>query len=217
VRLADRQSQIVIVDDDASILRAFSKQVALMGHAVTTFQNAADALLHVRGQGADCILLDLNMPGLSGLELQKALTELSTPLPVIFISGAANVQTSVAAMRGGASHFLEKPIEFDDLKLAISEALETGAKTAQETESINECKRRYASLTPRQQAVFAELMTGASNKVIAARLEIGERTVKAHRHALMERLEARNTADILKIGFVLGIADPSPTGASEDN
>ena len=176
-------ARIVIVDDDPSVLAALAKQIALMGHEVTPFEDPALALQHLRQSRGDCLILDLNMPELTGLEVQEELADLRVPVGIIFVSGAATVQSSVSAMRGGATHFLEKPIEYDDLSAAVDEALAKVRNARRETEAKADAERRYHNLTERQQAVFREILTGAPNKVIAHRLNIGERTVKAHRQA----------------------------------
>ena len=195
----------MVVDDDQSILKAFTKQIELMGHSVRAFADPLEALDHLKIQAADCLVVDLNMPGISGLELQLAIAELKPTVPTVFVSGAASVQSSVAAMRGGACHFLEKPVEFEDLKAAIAEATEKAAEAALTVRDTLNAQAQYDELTPRQQAVFLELLKGAPNKVVAFRLGISERTVKAHRQALMERLGATSISDLVtfakKIGF----------------
>ena len=197
--------RVVVVDDDQSILKAFTKQIELMGHSVRAFADPLEALDHLKIQAADCLVVDLNMPGISGLELQLAIAELKPTVPTVFVSGAASVQSSVAAMRGGACHFLEKPVEFEDLKAAIAEATEKAAEAALTVRDTLNAQAQYDELTPRQQAVFLELLKGAPNKVVAFRLGISERTVKAHRQALMERLGATSISDLVtfakKIGF----------------
>jgi len=201
--------RVVVVDDDPSILKAFSKQIELMGHSVAAFSVPEDALNHLQDEGADCLVVDLNMPRLSGLDLQTAIARLKPPVPIVFVSGAANVQSSVAAMRGGACHFLEKPVEFEDLQSAIAEATEQASAAAASVRDAKEAQEHYDELTPRQQAVFRELLTGAPNKVVAFRLGIGERTVKAHRQALMERLGARSIPDLVAIAEKIGLSDGS--------
>ena len=202
-------ADVIVVDDDPSILKAFEKQIALMGHSVVTFADPQGALIHLRSKGADCLVVDLNMPGLSGLDLQAEIETLDPPVPTVFISGAADVQSSVAAMRGGACHFLEKPVEFEDLKAAIDEATRLARNVASAARDVQDARSRYDELTPRQQSVFRELLKGAPNKVIAIRLGIGERTVKAHRLAVLERLEAHSIADVIAIGVKIGLSPGS--------
>lgn len=202
--------RVVVVDDDASILKAYSKLIGLMGHSVTAFASPKNALRYLRDEGADCLVVDLNMPGLSGLDLQSAIAGFNPPVPMVFVSGAANVQSSVTAMRGGACHFLEKPVEFEDLRAAIAEATEQAVAAASAARETEEAQKQFDELTPRQQSVFRELVTGAPNKVIAFRLGIGERTVKAHRQALMERLGANSVSDVISIARKIGLtSDPS--------
>ena len=203
--MGDVLFRVVIVDDDPSILKAFSKQIELMGHSVTAFSDPEDALTHLQLEGADCLLVDLNMPRLNGLELQAAIARLKPPVPTVFVSGAANVQSSVAAMRGGACHFLEKPVEFDDLRSAIDEATALAIEATDAARAAERAQGHFDELTARQKDVFRELLTGAPNKVIAFRLGIAERTVKAHRQALMERLGARSIPDLVAIAGIIGI------------
>ena len=198
--------RVVVVDDELSILKAFSKQIVLMGHSVVTFADPKMAQNDLEDKGADCLVVDLNMPGLSGLDLQSAISGLDPPVPVVFVSGAANVSSSVAAMRGGACNFLEKPVEFEDLRAAIAEATAQAALAASAAQDTKEAQKNFDELTPRQQAVFRELLTGAPNKVIAFRLGIGERTVKAHRQALMERLGASSVSDVVAIARKIGLS-----------
>ena len=211
--MAEILGKVVVVDDDPAILRAFGKQIALMGYAVATFERPDAAFRHLERDGADCLVVDLNMPGQSGLELQTKLDTLPRSIPTVFVSGAATVQNSVAAMRGGATHFLEKPVEFEDMKAAIEEAIASSrSKNLQDTEAQS-AKRKYEDLSPRQKAVFAEVLTGAPNKVIAFRLGISERTVKSHRHMIMQKLEADSLADMLAVGVALGVSKEDPNDA----
>ena len=203
------QFRVVVVDDDPSILRAYSKQIELMGHCVRAFTAPLEALEHLQSQGADCLVVDLSMPGFSGLELQTATARLTPPVPTVFVSGAASVQSSVAAMRGGACHFLEKPVEFEDLKSAIAEATEQAAEAALAVRESQNAQALYDTLTPRQQAVLRELLAGAPNKVVAFRLGISERTVKAHRQALLERLGARSISDLEIFAKKIGLSAAS--------
>ena len=199
------QFRVVVVDDDPSILRAFAKQISLMGYSVTTYAAPEEALDHLQSDGADCLVVDLNMPGISGLDLQSAIATLNPPVPTVFVSGAASVQSSVAAMRGGACHFLEKPVEFEELKAAITEATAQAVEMATAARASLSAQAQFDDLTPRQQAVFRELLTGAPNKVIGFRLGISERTVKAHRQALMDRLGTRSVSDLVGIAKKIGL------------
>jgi len=204
--------QVVLVDDDRAILKALSRMIELMGYEATTFDDPELALEHLETEGTGCLVVDLNMPGLSGLELQQSLASLPNPIPTVFVSGAATVQGSVAAMRGGATHFLEKPVEFDDLRAAIREAIADAKSQSRQDAGKRAARSKYEELSPRQKAVFHEVLTGAPNKVIAHRLGIAERTVKSHRQAIMQKLEADSLADAIAVGLALGMARGSTAG-----
>jgi two-component system, LuxR family, response regulator FixJ len=197
----DCKSEIILVDDDPSVLKALSRQVGLMGYEPVTFGNAGKAAQHIRAGQGDCLLLDLRMPEISGLDVQDMLA--GVPVPIIFISGHATIPATVQAMQNGAVTFLEKPIEYADLERAIGTALKKGTDLRLKHGEHVSAKELFASLTERQRDVFRVLVTGATNKEIAHRLGVGERTVKAHRHAIMERLKANSIADIYRLAAEL--------------
>lgn len=199
----DLNAEIVLVDDDPSVLRAMSRQVGLMGHNPVAFDDARKAVRHIRSGQGDCLLVDLQMPELSGLQVQEMLADL--PVPVVFVSGQANIPTTVKAMQNGAVTFLEKPIEYAMLEQAIDVALKRGAELRSRLNDRARARKLFASLTDRQKDVFRILITGATNKEIAQDLDIGERTVKAHRHAIMNRLGADSIADIYRLASELGM------------
>jgi len=202
----ERAPEVLLVDDDASVLNAFERQVRLMGYPTRTFQDPKVALAAIRGGAGCCMIVDLCMPGMTGLELQAELKALGRPLPVIFLSGQGTIRESVQAVLDGAIDFLEKPVEFDVLKDAISTALSSWKSRSRAQAEHLVAVERFSRLTPRQVEVFRILISGASNKEIANRMRIGERTVKAHRQAIMERLEADTIADIYRLVSELGVA-----------
>lgn len=199
--MPETNAEVVLVDDDKSVLRALSRQISLMGHTPVAYDAAQAGVEHVRSGRGDCLLLDLRMPEFSGLDVQEMLAGL--PVPIVFISGQATIPATVQALQNGAVTFLEKPVDYDDLTEAIETALRRGVEMRTEHNDRAQAKTLFESLTKRQRQVFLVLITGASNKGIARELGIGERTVKAHRQAIMERLGADSIADIYKLAAEL--------------
>lgn len=201
--MPDDSCDVVIVDDDVSLLRAFGRQLELMGHRVETFSDPVVALSFLEAGGGKCALVDLSMPQLSGLELQERLVARQKPLTFVFISAQATVPNAATAMRRGAIHFLEKPVEFDDLKTTIGEALDSYEEQAAAAFVFQEVGRRFGLLTPKQEEVFWLVTSGASNKEAARQLDITERTVKAHRSEIRRKLQARSLAELAGIRYYL--------------
>ncbi|WP_186766433.1 response regulator transcription factor [Phaeobacter marinintestinus] len=210
--------EVVIVDDDPSVLRALTRQVSVSGYVACPFKDANDALLYLRSGGGQCLLVDLNMPGMSGLDLQLRVAEGDRPLPVVFLSGQGDVRSTVQAMRGGAIDFLEKPVEVTELVRAIDAAFVKYAELSAAMDAQTALAGRLSRLTVRQREVFDAVVTGLSNKEIARDLRISERTVKAHRHGLMQRLEARTLPDLVNLANQLGLVAPeAPSGQPESD
>ena len=209
--MPDPRRHVVVVDDDASVLKAIARHIKLMGHMPLPFDNAADALAELSRGAGDCLLVDLQMPGMSGLELQDALLDLGRRLPVVFLSGRGSIPATVSAMRAGAVDFLEKPVEFDVLAASLSAALDAGEARAREESELQDLRQRIQALTTRQRDVFDQMLSGSPNKVIAFKLGISERTVKTHRHAIMEKLDVRSIAELCFLAARLGL--PHPDGA----
>lgn len=200
--------EVVIVDDDPSVLRALARQVSVVGYVACPFKDPNDALAYLRSGGGHCLLVDLNMPGMSGLDLQLRVAEGNRPLPVVFLSGQGDVRSTVQAMRGGAIDFLEKPVETTELVRAIETAFVKYAELSAASDAQTALAGRLSRLTKRQREVFDAVVTGQSNKEIARDLRISERTVKAHRHGLMQRLEARTLPDLVNLANQLGLVAP---------
>ena len=152
------------------------------------------------------MLVDLNMPRMNGLELQAAICAAGRSLPVVFLSAEGTVRSTVDALRGGAEDFLEKPVEYDALSLALDKDLARAAEMASEAAEIHQIRQRMETLTDRQNDVLLEGLTGMPNKVIAFKLGISERTVKAHRFQIMEKLEAASLADLCFMAAKVGLS-----------
>jgi FixJ family two-component response regulator len=192
---------VYIVDDDASVRRSLSRLVRQSGMDARAFASAEEYLLsHDKPvQQPACLVVDLTMPGLSGLDLQTELARRSNNRPVIFISGNADIPSTVRAMRQGAVTFLPKPFEPAELLRAIAEALEMCRKQLAADVEINDIAVRVGELTAREREVMSWVITGALNKQIAAELGIVERTVKVHRSRVMEKMQVLSVAELVRL------------------
>jgi RNA polymerase sigma factor (sigma-70 family) len=188
---------IYVVDDDPSVRQSTELLLKSVGFNVKTFVSAQDFLNANLQEGLGCLILDVRMPGMSGLDLQEKLVSTKTPLPVIFITGHGTVPMSVRAMKAGALDFLEKPFEEQDLLDAINRAVTQQGKRKSKNDEANKLQQRLKALTSREHEVFSLLVTGMANKEIAYKLGISERTVKAHRAQIMEKMNAGSLADLI--------------------
>jgi FixJ family two-component response regulator len=195
---------IHIVDDDRSFRTAVERMLKTSGFAVQCYASSQEILERVPS-GPGCILLDLKMPGLSGLELQEKLSQVAPLLPVVFLSGAGSVSTTVQAMKAGAQDFLEKPAPREALLEAVRRAVSSGATQRLEKEKLDFLRGLFDALTPREVQVFKHFVRGRLNKQIAFDLNTSERTIKAHRHKIMEKLHARSLAEAISIAEKLGL------------
>jgi FixJ family two-component response regulator len=201
----NRHCTVFLVDDDEALRKATARLLESHGLNVRAFASAEEFLAAFDAQAPGCLLLDLRMPGQSGLELQQQLKELGSLLPVVFLTGHADVPTSVFAMKEGAVDFLEKPVAEDVLLAALTRAIEKDALVRQEELERSRLERRYASLTPREREVFAEVIAGQRNKQAAYALGIAERTIKLHRARVLEKMGALTLADLGRIAERLGL------------
>jgi FixJ family two-component response regulator len=192
-----------VVDDDASFLRAVMRRLEAAGFEVAGFDCAA-AFLSRPTRSPGCVIVDLRMPGASGLELQEALVESGEPLPVIFLTGHGDVQSSVRAMKRGAVDFLTKPVSGGELIDAVRHAIAVDARARADRQQLVELRTRYDSLTPREREVFALVSQGLLNKQIAGVLGTSERTVKAHRANVMAKLRVGSVAELTRMAERLG-------------
>jgi RNA polymerase sigma factor (sigma-70 family) len=207
---------IHVVDDDDSFRAAVTRVVKSAGYEVKSYGSAGEFLLDPPSEGSGCILLDLHMPGPSGLDLQDALRRRSGALPVIFLTGQGNIPQSVRAMRQGAVDFLTKPVPRADLLAAIEEALARQRDGAEAELQRRDVAARYAKLSPREREVFGLVVAGRLNKQIAAELETSERTVKAHRAKVMEKMQVGSLAELVRAEGLLRSrrSETSPPGVT---
>jgi FixJ family two-component response regulator len=190
---------VAVIDDDASVRRALARRLRTAGHDVETFESAQDYLARSNGMPVGCIVTDLRMPGMSGLELQSSLAGAGRDVPMIFVSGHGDVPASVRAMRAGAVHFLGKPVSEEEILGAVAEALAVAAQRREMHALTAEARRAFETLTPRERQVFDLVVEGLPNKLIADRIGAAEKTVKIHRGRVMSKMGARSVADLVRM------------------
>jgi len=204
---------IAIVDDDPSAREGLQALIESAGWRAETFGSAPEFLAHLTAEAPSCLVLDLQMPGLSGLDLQKRMAEVGLEVPIVFLTGHGNIPSSVQAMKAGAVEFLTKPFEEEKLLQAIEEAIERDRHTRQRHADVRELRERHESLTAREREVLQQVVSGLLNKQIAAELGITEFTVKIHRGHVMRKMRADSLADLVRMAAKLGIHSPKrPTG-----
>ena len=190
---------VFLVDDDASVLRASQRLLTAAGFHVKSFESADAFLQHYDANNPGCLVLDMAMPGLNGLELQQALVARGSALPIIFLTGQADVPMTVKAMKGGALDFLTKPVDQSDLAGAIQKAIEQDCALRKRKLEMADIDQRIATLTPREEQVLAQLVTGRLNKQIAAELGTVEKTIKVHRARVMQKMHVRSVAELVML------------------
>ena len=196
--MTELKPTIYVVDDDPSVRDSTELMLKSVGFNVETFGSAQDFLKADLREDLGCLVLDVRMPGMSGLDLQEKLVSAKTPLPVIFITGHGTVPMSVRAMKAGAVDFLQKPFEEQDLLDAINRAVARQREMKSKRDQAEELQLRLEALTPREYEVFSLLVTGMANKEIAFKLGASERTIKAHRARIMEKIGAGSLADLVR-------------------
>jgi FixJ family two-component response regulator len=199
-------SVVFVVDDDISVRESLESLIRSEGWQPETFSSAQHFLSHTRTPVPSCLLLDISMPGLNGLELQKRVAVEHPDVPIIFITGHGDVPKTVQAMKAGAVEFLTKPFKDDVLLTAIRHALERSQIALGAHAEIKELRDRYGSLSPREQEVMALVVSGLLNKQVGGELGISEITVKAHRGKVMQKMKADSLPDLVKMSGKLGLA-----------
>jgi FixJ family two-component response regulator len=195
---------IFLVDDDASFRNAISRLLRAGGYAVQTFASATEFLQSRRTDAPGCVLLDLEMPGPSGLDLQSALRRSENPLPIVFLTGKGDIPASVHAMRAGADDFLTKPVKKEVLFPALERALARDAEERAQRARRRQLRGRFDALTPREREVLVHVLSGQLNKQIAVDLDASERTIKAHRANLMAKLQVQSVAELAQLAHEAG-------------
>jgi FixJ family two-component response regulator len=205
---------IHIVDDDSSFRSAISRLLQVSGYEVADYESAAYFLRSLADAKPGCLLLDVKMPSFGGLQLQEELAKLSHDWPIIFMTGHGDIPTSVRAIKAGAEDFLSKPVSKETLLKAIERALVHFAATQENQHQLNSLRSVISTLTPREAEVFALMVRGKLNKQIAHLLGTSERTVKAHRHVVMRKLQVQSFAEAVSIAERVGLlAQPPSAGA----
>jgi len=199
---------VFVVDDDASVCKALDRLIRSVGLKAETFPSAKDFLRREPHNGPSCLVLDIRMPGLSGLDLQRELAAKDYSIPIIFITGHGDIPMSVQAMKAGAVDFLPKPFSDQELLDAIHAALEKDTLAREERAELSNIQRRIGSLTPREHEVFVRVVTGMLNKQIASELGASEKTVKVHRARVMQKMGVQSLAELVHLAEKAGIPTP---------
>lgn len=194
-----------VIDDDESLRTALSRLLGAAGYRVSTYESANRFLEHIDAEGPGCIVLDVNMPGLNGIQLQSQLLAQQCELPIIFLTGHGDIAMSVRAIKTGAEDFIAKPVAKDDLLDAVQRAISRYEETHNRNTNLKGLQERLDALTAREREVFDLLVTGMLNKQIAFKLGNTERTVKAHRHSIMQKMQVKSVAELASIASRLGI------------
>jgi FixJ family two-component response regulator len=201
----ETEATVLIVDDDAQMRESLRNLIRSVGLRVELFASAQEFVRSQHPDGPSCLVLDVRMPGLSGLDLQKQASEAGLEIPIIFITGHGDIPMSVRAMKAGAVEFLTKPFRDQDLLDAIQQALEKSRKAREELAATEELRRRFALLTPREREVMERVVAGLLNKQIGADLGTSETTVKIQRHQVMEKMGAGSLPELVRMADRLGI------------
>lgn len=211
-----QNATVFIVDDDPSVLRGLKRLFRSVGYEVETFdspQNFFDE--NPKCEGPSCLVLDMNMPELSGLEMQERLNQDEYVLPIIFITGFGDIPMSVAAMKKGAIDFLSKPFDDNDLLSAVEEALQKASENMSVQEELRKINHLLQTLTPREYEVLTYILTGLLNKQIAYFLDISEKTVKAHRAKVMGKMNIDSVAQLVRLAEKAGVKPAEKTNLSK--
>ena len=200
------QGRVHIVDDDASFRTAMERRLKFAGYEVATYASAEHLLDRLPSESVPgCVLLDVRMPGLSGPELQERMSELGATLPIIFLTGHPDIPATVRAIKAGADDFLTKPVTSDDLLKAIARAIAHHEVSRGLKSKLDMVRARMAALTPRERQVFDLVIRGDTNKHAARSLGCTERTVKAHRHMVMEKMQVQSLAELVSLAERIGV------------
>jgi FixJ family two-component response regulator len=202
----DPRPTVCVVDDDPSVLKSLKRLLGSTGHTVKAFESAREFLdSTIESDGPSCLVLDVMMPEMSGLDLQKEIISREYSMPIIFITALHDIPSSVSAMKKGAVDFLTKPFEEKELLEAIQTALAKDRKKRLERDEIEKIKQRLALLTAREHEVLSYIIAGHLNKQVAFNLDISERTVKAHRSQIMHKMSANSLAELVRLSERAGI------------
>ena len=206
-------SIVFVVDDDRSAREGLADLISSVGLKAKAFASAQEFLRHKRPEAPACLVLDVRLPGLSGLDLQRELARSGEPLPIIFITGHGDIPMSVRAIKAGAVEFLTKPFREQEMLDAIQQALKTDWAAREQRARASELRLRYESLTPREREVMQLVIAGMLNKQIAGELGASEVTVKMHRGQVMHKMKAESVVELLRMAETIAIIGPGPSHA----
>ena len=210
--MTSRPATVFVVDDDPSVRRGVERLLRSAGLTIEAFGSASEFLERYDRDATGCVILDLAMPGFDGLQLQQALAERGSALPIIFLTGHGDIPSSVQAMKRGAVDFLTKPVSGDELLAAVRNSIERCEALYRTREEIDDIRHRVATLTPREREVLTHLLSGRLNKQIAADLGTVEYTIKVHRARVMQKMQVRTLAALVRLAERAGIEPAPPTG-----
>ena len=206
--MTSHRATVFIVDDDRSVRTALARLMRSAALRAETFASAKEFLDREHPDGPGCMVLDLSMPGSTGLELQQDMAAADIDLPIIFLTGHGSVPSSVKALKSGAVDFLEKPVDDDLLLSAIKDAVEGNVRTRRDRAKLSEIQERVARLTRRELQVFRLVVQGKLNKQVAVELGMSEKTVKVHRSRVMQKMEADSLAELVRVAERAGELSP---------
>ncbi len=204
--MADPQPVVYVVDDDASVRRSLMNLLRSVGFQVEAFTAAQAYLESPQSDVPGCLVLDVRLPGMSGLDLQREMAKISAPRPIVFITGHGDIPMAVQAIKGGAVEFLTKPFREQDLLDAIRRAIDLDRHMRRARADLSDLQRRFESLSPREREVLERVVAGLPNKQIAVDLGVTEATVKVHRGQVMEKMRAASVPDLVTMNAKLGAA-----------
>ena len=208
--MTSEQQIAFVIDDDQAVREGLSSLLRSVDIAVETFGSAADFLRSTRPDAPSCLILDVRLPGMSGLDFQEELSKLGSSLPIIFITGHADVPMSVQAMKAGAIEFLCKPFREEDLLRAVRNAIKNNTAHREKAAALALIRDSFDSLTPREKEVMGYIVSGLMNKQVAGMLKLSEITVKVHRASIMRKMKAKSLAELVRQADALELASASP-------
>ena len=208
--MTSEQQIAFVIDDDQAVREGLSSLLRSVDIAVETFGSAADFLRSKRPDAPSCLILDVRLPGMSGLDFQEELSKLGSSLPIIFITGHADVPMSVQAMKAGAIEFLCKPFREEDLLRAVRNAIKNNTAHREKAAALALIRDSFDSLTPREKEVMGYIVSGLMNKQVAGMLKLSEITVKVHRASIMRKMKAKSLAELVRQADALELASASP-------
>lgn len=205
----DVQPTVFVLDDDSTVRDGLSNLLRSVDISVQTFGSTEDFLRSKRPEAPACLILDVRLPGTSGLDFQQELARIGVSMPIIFITGHADVPMSVQAMKAGAVEFLCKPFREEELLRAVRSAIKKDSEQREKSTALSVLRKSFKSLTPREQEVMAYIVSGLMNKQIAGQLQLSEITVKVHRASIMRKMNAKSLAELVRQADALGLSRPA--------